>query len=67
MICNRLRDWWVDTCGLFLRDSALNYQLGYQDALTADAVENFLRQNEFPVLVDKGGMCRKLSVFEFLN
>jgi hypothetical protein len=38
-----------------------------QDALTADAVENFLRQNEVPVLVDKGGMCMKLFVFELLN
>jgi len=48
-------------CGLGL-DSALNCQLGGQDALTADAVENFLRQNEVPVLVDKGGMCRGSSV-----
>ena len=29
--------------------------------MTADAVENFLRQNEFPVQVDKGGMCQKPS------
>jgi len=40
-------------------DSAINYQLGEQDALTADAVENFLRQNEIPIQVDKGGMYWK--------
>ena len=33
----------------------LTTNFGQQDALTADAVENFLRQNEIPVLVDKGG------------
>ena len=47
-----------------LRDSAPNYQLEQQDALTVDGVESFLRQNEIPVLpvVDKSGMCRKNSV-----
>lgn len=38
------------------RNSAFDFQLG-QDFLTADAVENFLRENRIPVQVDKGGMC----------
>ena len=28
--------------------------------MTADAVETFLRQHQFPVESDKGGMCQKL-------
>jgi hypothetical protein len=28
-----------------------------QDTLTADSVEDFLRQNEIGVLVENGGMC----------
>jgi hypothetical protein len=28
--------------------------------LTADAVENFLRQNEVPIQADKGGACPKV-------
>lgn len=38
------------------------FTLYRQDELTADAVENFLRQNEVPVQADKGGMCRKSSI-----
>ena len=29
--------------------------------LTADAVENFLRQNEIPLQSEKGGMCRLIG------
>ena len=33
-----------------------------QDVLTADVVEDFLRQNEIPVRTEKGGTCEVVGL-----
>jgi hypothetical protein len=59
MISDWSKVWWVEIW-TFSPDALLDPQR--QDVLTADGVENFLRQNEIPVQADKGGVLKIICV-----